>query len=135
MSNILIEKIKKSEGFVSTVYKDHLGYDTLGIGTRMPITESEAELLLTFRLNQKISELLDKKPIVLTLSQDRQEVVFELAYQLGVSGLLKFVMMWKAIESRDFAAAAAEILDSRYATQTPARAEAHAKIMGGIYIS
>jgi lysozyme len=131
--NRLKDKIKKSEGFVGTVYKDHLGIDTIGIGTRMPLSETEAELILEHRLNDKINHILQEKPIVMTLSQERQEVIFEMCYQLGVGGVLKFKNMWTAIESNDFAQASVEMLDSKWHEQTPQRAEALAKEMGGIY--
>ena len=131
--NRLIEKIKKSEGYVGTVYQDHLGIDTIGIGTRMPLSEAEAELILKHRLNEKISHILQEKPIIMTLSQERQEVIFEMCYQLGVNGVLKFRNMWTAIEAHDFATAAAEMLNSKWHSQTPQRAEAMAREMGGIY--
>ena len=70
----------------------------------------------------------------MTLSQERQEVLFSLSYQLGTTGLLNFKRMWAAIEAHDFATAAAELLDSKYATQTPNRANKNAKILGGIYV-
>ena len=82
-------------------------------------------------LNQKINELLKVKPIILTLSLERQEVIFDLAYQMGVGGLLRFKKMWAAIESGDFETAGVELLDSRYAKQTPNRAEKNARILTG----
>ena len=127
----LLEKIKESEGYVGTVYKDHLGIDTVGIGTRMPIDEEEAELLLKHRLLKKIKHLLDAKPIVSTLDDNKQSVLFEMAYQLGVNGLLKFKKMWSAIENNDFELASKEGLDSRWHKQTPERAEKLMAIMRG----
>ena len=129
--NKLIEEIKKEEGFRGINYFDSLGIPTIGIGTKLPITEEEGELLLKHRLNKMISELLEKKPIILTLSQDRQIALFNLCYQVGVSGILKFKMMFLAIESHDFKAAAEEILNSKLAEQTPQRAERLAKQMRG----
>ena len=134
MSNKLIELIKEDEGFRGINYLDSLNIPTIGFGTKLPLTEAEAELILQFRLNQKISHLLDKKPIILTLNQDRQIVLFSLAYQLGVTGLLNFKRMWSAIEDNDFATASMELLDSKYATQTPSRATKNAKILGGVTI-
>jgi len=128
--NKLVENIKASEGFVEHVYKDSLGIDTLGYGTKMPLDKEEAELLLKHRLGKKINHLLQEKPIVLRLPQEKQEVLFDLSYQLGVNGLLKFKRMWLALESFQYEAAAVELLDSRYAKQTPKRAEAHARILG-----
>lgn len=110
-------------------YEDSLGIPTIGYGTKLPLTEAEAETILAIRLNQKISHLLDAKPIVLRLPQDKQEVLFEMAYQLGVNGLLNFKMMWLALESFDYKVAAAEMLDSKWHTQTPNRAEKLAKQM------
>jgi len=129
----LIKLIKDDEGFRGENYLDSLNIPTIGYGTKLPLSEAEAELILSFRLNQKISQLLEKKPIVMTLSQERQEVLFSLAYQLGTNGLLRFKRMWVAIENHDFATASAELLDSKYATQTPNRANKNAKILGGIY--
>ena len=128
----LIEEIKQNEGFKGVEYLDSLNIPTIGFGTRLPLSEAEAELILSFRLNQKISHLLEVKPIVLRLPQDKQEVLFEMAYQLGVNGLLKFKMMWLALENFDYVVAAEEILDSRLARQTPNRAKAYADKMRGI---
>ena len=125
----IVEEIKKSEGFMGNSYEDSLGIPTIGYGTKLPLTEAEAETILAIRLNQKISHLLDAKPIVLRLPQDKQEVLFEMAYQLGVNGLLNFKMMWLALESFDYKVAAAEMLDSKWHTQTPNRAEKLAKQM------
>lgn len=162
----LVENIKESEGFVAAPYLDSLGYSTVGIGTRLPLTvaeieivirfrfdeamkkinsdgvvfngdifplsKQEATILLEFRLNQKISHLLEKKPIVLRLPQEQQEVVFEMVYQMGVNGVLNFKMMWLALEQLDYGIASVEMLDSRWAKQTPQRAEKLAKKMSGI---
>ena len=128
----LVENIKKSEGFKGIEYLDSLNIPTIGYGTKLPLSEEEAELILKHRLNKKIDELLQKKPVVMTLSQDRQLVLFEMAYQLGVNGLLKFKKMWDAIDNRDFATASAEMLDSRWHQQTQLRAEKLAKVMGGL---
>ena len=129
--NNLIDKIKLSEGYVGTVYQDHLGIDTIGIGTRMPIDEEEAELLLRHRLKKKIKELIKYKPIILTLSAERQSVLYEMAYQLGVNGLLKFKKMWLAIEDSDFNTASKEGLASKWHRQTPNRAEKLMSILKG----
>ena len=127
----LLDEIKNDEGFEGMPYKDSLGIDTIGIGTKLPISEDEAELLAKVRLQKKIDHLLSEKPIVLTLTQSRQEVLFNMAYQLGVNGLLKFKNMWSAIEARDYNKAADEMLDSRWYTQTPNRAKKLSDIMRG----
>lgn len=125
----LVEKIKESEGFVGNNYEDSLGIPTIGYGTKLPLTQAEAETILAIRLNDKISHLLQEKPIVLRLPQDKQEVLFEMAYQLGVGGLLRFKMMWLALENFDYKVAAAEMRDSKWRLQTPNRAEKLAQQM------
>jgi len=125
----LVETIKKSEGFVGNNYEDSLGIPTIGYGTKLPLTKAEAETILAIRLNQKISHLLEEKPIVLRLPQDKQEVLFEAAYQLGVGGLLRFKMMWLALENFDYKVAAQEMKLSRWYMQTPERVERLAKQM------
>jgi len=128
----LIDNIKKSEGFVGDEYKDSLGIPTIGYGTRLPISEAEAELILISRLDVFKASLVDKKPIIHVLSDERQDVLFEMAYQLGVGGVLKFKNMWHAIEHHDFYTASLEMLNSKWAKQTPNRAKKLAKIMRGL---
>ena len=118
----LIENIKESEGFVNHVYKDHLGKDTIGYGTLMPLTKDECELLLVHRLEKMKSSLINSKYIVGLLSERRQNILFEMCYQLGVSGLLNFKNMWKALEENDFKEASIQMMDSKWAKQTPERA-------------
>lgn len=57
------------------------------------------------------------------LSEPRQSVLIEMAYQLGGKGLESFVKMRKAVSEKDWETASAEGLDSKWARQTPERAE------------
>jgi lysozyme len=52
-----------------------------------------------------------------------------MVFQLGVGGVSKFKAMWKALEENDYTTASIEMLDSRWAKQTPTRAENLADIM------
>lgn len=45
-----------------------------------------------------------------------------MAYNMGVPNLLGFQKMWAALAEGDYARAAAEALDSKYARDLPARA-------------
>lgn len=125
----LLQKIKESEGFRGMPYDDHLGNPTIGFGTLLPIDEQEAELLLQHRLAKMILHLHNEKPIVLKLNQARQDVLAEMAYQLGVNGVLKFKKMWKAIEDQNYSLASMEMIDSKWFSQTPNRATKLAEIM------
>lgn len=123
MMKELIIKIKQSEGFRGEVYQDHLGFDTLGYGTKMPISEKEAEMLLIARLNSKMREIETKQPIYNALSETAKDIILEMCYQMGVNGVLKFKNMWAALKDGDYETAADEMLDSMWAKQTPNRAE------------
>ena len=44
------------------------------------------------------------------------------SYQIGEGGVSKFKNMWKALDSEDYGEASFQMLDSKWAKQTPARA-------------
>lgn len=127
--NTLISRIKEHEGFVNVVYKDSLGFDTIGFGTKMPLTRSEAEMILESRLNNMVEELKMKEPFFKLLPDEAKDVISEMAYQMGVNGVLKFKKMWIAMKLGNYKKAATEMLDSTWHTQTPYRAEKLANIM------
>ena len=118
----LIEDIKQEEGFSGTVYRCTEGFDTVGYGSRMPITKEEAELLLEHRLKAMKAQLtsylydLDIKP-------EAWDILFNMAYQLGVKGVLNFKNMIKALKDNDYKEASIQMLDSLWAKQTPNRAK------------
>jgi lysozyme len=125
----LIEMLKKHEGFRGMPYKDSLGILTIGYGTKLPITEEEAELLLKHRLDNKILKLSEKEPFYLDLPETAQKVIANMAYQLGVGGVLRFKKMWAALKEGNYQKAADEMLESKWAKQTPNRAKELAEIM------
>lgn len=128
----LIANIKASEGFAGMSYKDSLGFDTIGFGTKLPLTREEAELILKYRLDNTIKELLRYKPFVAKMPENKQEILYEMAYQLGVGGLLEFKKMWWALEYFNYNEASKEMLDSLWAKQTPKRARKLAERMKGL---
>jgi lysozyme len=119
----LIEELKREEGFSEVVYKDHLGFDTIGYGTKMPLSEAECELLLRSRLSVFIAEV-DNKLGYLDIRQEAKDILYLMAYQMGLAGVMKFKMMIKALEIQDYYKASSEMLNSRWAKQTPNRANA-----------
>lgn len=121
----LIADIKIEEGFRGDPYKDHIGYLTIGYGTKLPLTEEEAELLLKHRLEKMQKELNRRIKEVygeVSIPAKAWDILYNMAYQLGVGGLLKFKKMLKALEKQDYETAAKEGLDSLWARQTPNRA-------------
>ena len=120
--NNLISNIKQSEGFRSVVYKDTLGFDTIGYGTKLPLNEDEAELLLNYRLKLMKFDLLDRVKFISEVPEDKQNILFEMSYQLGVNGVLNFKKMLAALETRDYTLASLEMINSKWYIQTQNRA-------------
>ena len=61
-----------------------------------------------------------------------QNVVIEMCYQLGVTGFSKFVKTITYLKDKDFKSASVEMLDSKWAKQTPNRAKEMSEIVGGV---
>jgi lysozyme len=121
----LFESVKSHEGFRSDVYKDTLGFDTIGYGFAikdLKMDEDIAGIILERKLLSLIIKVYNKFPWVSISPDEVQEVVIEMCYQLGVSGFSRFRKTIGYMESADYEKAAAEMLDSRWAKQTPNRA-------------
>ena len=121
----LIDSIKENEGYKSTVYTDTLGFDTIGYGFAikdLELDEEVCDLILDKKLDKLIDATNKKFPFLRELPQDKCEIVFEMVYQLGLTGVSKFKKMLKALERKDYDKASAEMLDSLWAKQTPNRA-------------
>ena len=118
----LINNIKRNEGFKGMPYVDIEGHKTIGYGTKLPITEEEATILLKHRLGKFETQLENKWTAYKDMSKGIQEMCLEMAYQLGINGFLKFKKMIKALEEKDYDKAYAEGIDSLWYYQTPNRA-------------
>lgn len=132
MNKELIENIKLNEdaGFKSggKVYVDTEGFETIGYGTKLPLTQEECELLLRHRLNKVLSEV-NSNFYDLEAPEEVCNILYEMAYQLGLGGLLKFKNMIKALYNRDYKTASLEMKDSLWYFQTPNRVEKLSKKM------
>ena len=123
------KQIKRHEGFVSNAYKDSLGYLTIGYGRLIDkskgggITESEAEYLLANDVNGVYDSLMHNLSCFTTLDAPRQAVLLNMAFQMGVHGLMQFKSTLNLIELGDYDAAADNMLKSLWASQTPNRAK------------
>ena len=128
MTDALIEQLKRHEGLVLHAYTDHLGFWTIGYGRLIDerrgggLSEEEAELLLRNDVERVTAEVERRLPWVRGLSDARRQALCNMAFQMGVAGLLGFRNMLAAMRTGRFDRAAREALDSRWAKQTPARA-------------
>lgn len=127
-SDRLKKALIRDEGFIPHAYQDSEGYWTIGIGRLVDkkmgggITEDEAKYLLDNDINKYSKELLKARPTVASLDDVRQEVLINMCFNLGINRLNGFKNMWSAIERNDYARAADEMLDSKWAVQVGLRA-------------
>lgn len=119
---MLIDDIKQEEGFKGVVYKCTEGFDTIGYGTKLPINEEEATLLLEYRLNKTRANLLSSL-YNYNLPDEVWDILLNMSYQLGVGGVLKFKKMLEALKNKDYVEASKQGMDSLWAKQTPNRAK------------
>lgn len=139
--NEAVQRLAFHEGCRLEPYKDHLGYWTIGIGRcyeKNPITKEEEKVigtcwekgitkngayyLLRNDIKRCIKELEKKIPFWRMLDDERQYALLDMAFQNGVPGLLKFRKMLSALGVGNYIEASKECLDSRWAKQTPLRA-------------
>ena len=138
----IIEMLDKEEGFRSEPYLCSEGYATVGIGWRIgskgqPLSDFKLISLckaaaydqLEFKVAGISANLSNEFEFFKDLSECRQAVLISMAYQMGVSGLLMFERMLKAIQTKCWSDAAREGLDSRWAKQTPNRANRQMKTL------
>ena len=122
----LLDNIKESEGFRSTVYKCTAGHDTIGYGFAIKdlhLTKDDCDMILERKIAELKIRVNNKFPFLADLPEEVQDVVIECCYQLGVSGFSNFKKTIEYLMQKDFENAAIEMLDSRWAKQTPNRAK------------
>ena len=117
--------LKAHEGFRGKPYLDTNGFTTIGYGRNLdanPLSPEEGEILLgndLARASEQAQRLVSNWA---DLSEARQGVLIEMVFNLGYIGVYGFHKMLAAIEEGDFTEAAAEMLDSKWATQVGHRA-------------
>lgn len=125
----LSKQLEQEEGRVKHAYQDHLGYWTIGIGRLIDrrrgggLSDEEIDFLLANDIAKVEREVLKKLPWAKNLKPARLGVLLAMAFQMGVAGLLGFRNTLKMIEAGEYDKAADGMLNSKWAKQTPARAE------------
>ena len=136
--NDLKARIKKHEGYRDTIYKDSLGFSTIGYG-HLVLQTDRYEKGVTYRkkdlekvfdtdfntAKSNANQLIEGLPI----HHQAKCVIIEMVFQLGIGGVSKFKKMWKALKQNNYKIASEEMLDSRWAKQTPKRAEELSNVM------
>lgn len=125
----LADELWDDEGFKEHAYQDHLGYWTIGVGRLIDkrkggrITIEEAKYLLTNDIEEKYHDLITALPWIQEHPDEVQRALCNMAFQLGITGLLGFKRTLALIQQKKYAEAAANALLSKWAQQTPNRAK------------
>lgn len=122
------EQLKRNEGLVLHAYTDTLGMLTIGYGRLIDkrkgggISKEEAEMLLRNDIDSRIAALTERMPWFSNLNDARKAVLLNMSFQLGVAGLMGFSKTLSLIQNGYYDEAANQMLQSKWAQQTPNRA-------------
>ncbi|MCF6435196.1 MULTISPECIES: glycoside hydrolase family protein [Pseudoalteromonas] len=128
---ITVEQIKKHEGYKQYPYYCTGGKLTIGYGRNLDdngVGEEEAEQLLAHDV-QEARAGVKRRIDVSKCNEARMAVLINMAFNLGLNGLMGFKKMLTHVERGNFEQAALEMLNSRWANQVPNRANELAKQM------
>ena len=136
----LLTNIVNDEGLRTHKYKDSLGFDTIGVGHLLEpgkstplkdiigrntnvITKPEAYKILAHDVNKTTTSLYNKLPWLNKQPENIQNDINNMAFNLGVNGLLKFKDTLKYLKADEYAKSAQEMADSKWYKQTGNRAK------------
>ena len=147
MNDNLIAQLKRHEGFRATAYKCTENHNTIGYGYNLDanplnlnsldisqafrhgMPEHEASRLLSLMIDKVTKALHEALPWWSKVPGERQDVLINMAYNLGVDGLLKFKLTLSHVQNGNYVLAAEEMLDSEWAHQVGDRAKELSKQM------
>lgn len=131
----LVEELIKDEGYEYEIYLDHLGYPTFGVGHLVlekdeehgkpvgtPVSEERILECLNNDIDIVCNELNKNMSWWKELDDVRQRVLANMAFNLGLPRLSKFVKFLTAVQDSDWEKASEEMMDSKWATQVGNRA-------------
>lgn len=145
---LLVAELRRDEGEELTAYMDTMGLWTVGVGHLIDpkrgadpapfgvdlrgggkITAAQSEMLLMLDIKSKMAELDRRLPWWRGLSDARQRVLLNMAFNLGTDGLLGFKNTLAAVQSGRYQDAARGMLSSKWASQVHGRADRLAAMM------
>lgn len=150
--DVIIQRLVVNEGIRYQPYKCPAGFLTIGVGRNLetnPLTSEEKKVCGDYMRGitkeqcyyllrhdiEKVKKELDKNcPWWINLSNDRQFVMIDLCFNLGITKLLKFKNTLLYLSTGFYKQAAINLRESVYYKQVTKRAERNARcIETGIY--
>lgn len=125
-------QLRQDEGEKLKPYPDTRGKLTIGVGRNLSdvgITAVESDFLLTNDIQRVMFVLNQDLPWWAGLNDNRQLVIANMCFNLGIHGLLAFKNFLTACHAQDYATAALEMEASEWAVQVGDRAHRLSKLM------
>ena len=132
----LREELERDEGIKYEVYLDHLGYPTFGIGHLITDDDPECGASVGTKVDSdRVQEafetdvesvLSDCERLYVQfehLPEEVQLIIANMMFNMGYTRLSKFKGMKRGVDARNWAAAADEMVDSRWYKQVTNRAD------------
>lgn len=162
MKEKLIQQLTTHEGKVLKVYKCPAGYLTIGVGRNLEtkglsssevkalglgssdktkviellktrgISDAESDLLLSNDIDFFTGELQKNLPWFNSLPEQVKIVLVDMAFNLGIAGLLKFKNTLGLIKDGKYKEASVEMLKSAWAKQVGKRAVTLSTMLKGV---
>lgn len=128
-------EITREEDNIPYVYQDEFGFWTIGIGILVDrrkggrLLPEEVTFIFQNRCKIFMLDLVRALPWLPAQPDAVQRALLNMAFQMGIEGILMFKNMLAALQRGDRPGAADAALDSSWADQTPARAQRVAELI------
>ena len=119
------EMLVRHEGVMCTLYQCSEGRWTIGVGRNLQdrgVTEEEAMYLLDNDIKRVMSQLDEYWTVWRSFPEKAQLCCVDMSFQMGIKGFMGFRRTRALMEMGMWLEASEELLDSKYAIQTPNRA-------------
>lgn len=119
----------RDEGWIPHAYLDSEGLITVGVGFMIDqkrggkLYDEEINFILDNRITRVSRDLNAALPQFRLYPEIVRRALLNMAYNLGISGLLKFKNMIAALDAGDYQTAATEALNSKWSRQVGQRSE------------
>jgi len=132
-------QLVEDEGHKSKAYEDTEGHLTIGVGHKVldtdgltagsEVTEDTIDRMLNDDASQAVHNAMSLVDDWEGLPSNAKYALSNMTFQLGKTGVSKFSKTLALINKGDFKGAAVEMLDSKWAKQTPSRAKKMSGLM------
>lgn len=122
----IFEQLRRDEGSRNFPYTDTVGKLTIGVGRNLTdrgLANDEINDLLVNDVNQVKMDLTRSLPWYASLDEARRGVLENMAFNMGLHGLLAFHKMLTFMEAGEYDQAATEMLNSKWSAQVGDRAK------------